>query len=185
MLLYSWQHFVLLVLVHNGQTSHHHPRELRPLHSCVCFGHGWCFSTDRQHTSKSPTIRVLSSWLETPIGNYQSWGLFAIIPVVAVCFDAVDHVEVGVKMAAWGHVFLEFGTGIIFWVCGNSLKRVVDESLRRNSARSEAAAAAAAAAGGVVGAAEIADEGSKDTLVAVREKATRMTYFIVQQVCGK
>lgn len=64
--------------------------------------------------------------------------MFGFIRAVAVYFDVVGRVEVGIKMAAWGHVFLEFGMGIVFWVCGNSLKKVVDEPLRRHSARSAA-----------------------------------------------
>lgn len=118
---------------------------------------------------------MLSNWMETPVGNYSSWALFAIIPAVAVYFDVIDRIETGIKMAAWGHVFLETGMGTVFLVCGVSLKRVVDDSLRRNSARIAASAEAAGTA----------DDGNKDKLVAVRKKATRMTWLIVQQVCGK
>lgn len=149
----------------------------RPVVFALCghIYHNCGFSTDPQQTSKSPPIRILSDYLESSVGNYSSWALFAIIPAVAVYFDVVGRTEVGIKMAAWGHVFLELGMGIAFWVCGNSLKRVVDESLKRNSARITASA-------GVV---DTLDEKKQDNLVAVRKKATRMTFFIVQQVRGK
>ena len=177
-----------LTLVDNGQAPptqetpppnpvlDHHPC-LSPvlfLHcACIYIYRGCRFSTDPQQTDKSRPIQVLSDWLETSVGHYSSWALFAVLPVVAVYFDVVGRIEVGIKMAAMGHVFLELGMGVIFWACGNSFKRVLDESLRRNSVRTAAK-----------GAPPTADRGSKDKLLVVRKKATRTTFFIVQQVCG-
>lgn len=98
---------------------------------CGPIYHKYCgFSTDPQQTSKSPPIQILSNYLETSVGNYSSWALFAIIPAVAVYFDVVGRIEVGIKMAAWGHVFLELGMGIVFWV---GVRQLAEKGGRRIS----------------------------------------------------
>lgn len=115
---------------------------------------------------------ALSNWLETPLGYYTSMGVFTIIPGVAVIFHFAGRVEVAIKLTVLGDVVLTVVLGSVFWVCGSSLKRVIDESLRLHTARIATAGVAATA-----------DGRNKNSLVAVRKKATRMTNFIVQQVC--
>ena len=79
---------------------------------------------------KSPQVLRISRWLETQAGHIAAYGLVSISPVSAIVFDLNSHPEVAIKVTAAGIILLCLGMPVVFWVCGSSLVRGIDESLR-------------------------------------------------------
>ena len=79
---------------------------------------------------KSPEVLRISQWLETPTGHVVAYGLVSISPVGGIALDLVNQSEVAVRVIAAGIIVLCVGIPVVYWVCGRSLLRGIEESLR-------------------------------------------------------
>jgi len=128
-------------------------------------------STDPHHSTKSQEILAISKWLESPAGFYTILGMVWTVSGAAMFLAFAGRITISLKLVAGGITFTALGVGRVFWICGNSLKRVIDESLdstkrRRSSIGMEEAPV------------------TKDVLklISARSKTTGITHFIASQV---
>lgn len=75
---------------------------------------------------------AVSSWLEQPFGQYITHSVVSIAPAVAVALAAANKTETSIKLVATGFSFLILVIGRMFWICGISLMKAIDESLRKS-----------------------------------------------------
>jgi len=81
---------------------------------------------------KSPEVLRICQWLETPAGHRVAYGLVSISPVCTIVLDLVNHPETAMEVLAAGIIALcGLCMPTMFWVCGRSLIRAIDESVRQ------------------------------------------------------
>ena len=116
--------------------------------------------------NRTPQMLELSSWLETPTGHYASYSAVSIIPAAAAILAVVDRPEAAMKMTAVAILFVGSSVAGVFWICGKSLTRVINESIEMKKKRGEA---------------QDGDDGNED-LLAARTKIGWTVGFITRQM---
>lgn len=110
---------------------------------------------------------AISQWLEKPTGLRVALSVISIVPVVAVVLDIVGLTVMGVKLASVGNIFFGWMLLVVFWICGKSLMRAIDESLEHQKERTGNDHTAA---------------NERGKLVAAKKKTAKMLGFVLQQV---
>lgn len=116
---------------------------------------------------------MVSNWLQEPVGYYTMWGVFWTVSASSIVLNVSGHTIAGVKLTAWGLTFTSVGIGTVYWICGVSLRKVIQESLESQSRRRSSS-----------GMKEAVSREVKD-LMAARDKAKSVTAFVVLQVGRK
>lgn len=103
-------------------------------HSLACDGR-----SDRRAgqgvVNHSPEMLALATWLETPVGHYAACSIMSIVHCVAIILAVVDRPEAAIRMATAGSFFVSSIVTVSLMVCGQSLIRVIDESIELKKSR--------------------------------------------------
>lgn len=87
---------------------------------------------------------------------------------MAAVFNIADRTVTGVKLASLGHIFQGMLVLVVFWICGKSLTRAIDESLEQQEKRVENDCRAST---------------EKEKLVTAKKKTgKKLLGFVLQQV---
>ena len=116
---------------------------------------------------KSTRVLAISQWLEKPTGLRVALSVVSIVPVVAAVFDIAGRTVTGVKLASLGHIFQGTLVLVVFWICGKSLTRAIDESLEQQEKRAKNDHRAST---------------EKEKLITAKKKTGKMLGFVLQQV---
>ncbi|CAM9616911.1 unnamed protein product, partial [Ectocarpus sp. 8 AP-2014] len=99
----------------------------------------WMYTNDPRLMRESPEIFALSTWLERPRGHIAAGCTMSIGPSIATIFALANNTELAARFVALGGVFVSNLILVVFWVCGRSLMRAIDNSLQLQTASSQSA----------------------------------------------
>ncbi|CAM9667119.1 unnamed protein product [Ectocarpus fasciculatus] len=94
----------------------------------------WMYSNDPRLMSECPEVVALSTWLERPRGYIMACCTLCIGPIVATGVALANYSESAVRMVALGGVLVGVLIPAVFWVCGRSLIRAINNSLQLQAA---------------------------------------------------
>lgn len=136
---------------------------------------------DQRVLQKSPEVLRLSRWLETRPGHYVTYSLVSIAPVVAVALTFANCAEEAVKTISAGILVLATSVIASFWVCGKSLLKGIDESLRQQQQKQEQLQKMGVTrVNGKEARTSLHDHSSGEAmLLAARAKVNKMVFFAV------
>lgn len=100
-------------------------------------------SNDPIMMRETPDILAISNALARTVGQYASYGVVSIGPVVATILAAAHHSQAAVKVASVAFISLTVVINLIIWKCGTALVGTINRSLQ-NSASSRRWPAASA-----------------------------------------
>ena len=138
---------------------------------------------DRRVLQASPEVLRVSRWLETRNGHYITYSLVLIAPLGGVILALANYREEAVKMVSAGVLVLATSAMLLFSVCGRSLLRGIDESLKNQQQKQEQLQQLGVIRVNVEGkrvSVSPQDRGGSDAmLLAARKKVKMVVIFVV------